>query len=81
MDKPTTSELPIKLRNAMEALVRAANAETGYVVIGAVFSTESIAILGNTKDDPAELLHFVAGIVESKTLNGLVVEQKVLPLN
>jgi hypothetical protein len=81
MDKPTTSELPIKLRNAMEALVRAANAETGYRVIGAVFSATSIAILGNTKDDPAELLHIVAGIVESKTLNGLVVEQKVLPLN
>ena len=49
--------------------------------IGAVFSATSIAILGNTKDDPAELLHIVAGIVESKTLNGLVVEQKVLPLN
>jgi len=49
--------------------------------IGAVFSATSIAILGNTKDDPAELLRAVAGIVESKTLNGLVVEQKVLPLN
>ena len=81
MDKPTSPEIPIKLSNAMDALIRAANAEDGYVVIGVVFSKASIAVLRNTRDDPARLLHLVADLVASKIQDGLVEDKKVLPLN
>jgi len=81
MDKPTPNEIPIKLSNAMDALIRAANAEDGYAVIGVVFSAHSIAVLRNTRDDPAQLLYSVADLVESKMREGRVVDKKVLPLN
>jgi len=76
-----TPELPIKVRNAMETLLRTAN-EENYILIGCLFHENgSIALLQNTKDDPAVLLHAVADMVEKKIEKGLITEDHVRPLN
>ena len=73
--------LPIKLRDCMESLLRAAN-EEGYVLIGSVFHENgSIALLTNAKDDPAGLLHAVGDMIGDKIQRGLIVNHNVLPLN
>lgn len=75
-------ELPVRLRDAMESIVRIANDEK-FVIIGLVLRHDppSMAIMRNTKDDPAELFHAAGSLVESKQQHNQIVECTILPLN
>ena len=75
-------ELPELLRDAMESIIRIANSEK-FVIIGIVLRHDppAVAIMRNTKDDPAELLHAAGNLVEGKMQAGQVVESILLPVN
>jgi hypothetical protein len=72
--------LPTKVRDAVETLIRAATDEK-YIIIGCLFKENSIALLRNTSDNPSELFRGVASLIDKKEEDGLIVEERITPVN
>lgn len=80
--KPTAPQLPETLQYAMETLIRLATAEK-YAIVGFMVRAEpaSMAVIRNTKDDPAQYFRLAADIIEERASKGAVADMPVFPLN
>jgi hypothetical protein len=81
-EKLVAPQLPERLRDAIESVVRIANAEK-FVIIGMVLRHDppAVAIMRNTTDDPAELFHAAGNIVSQKEEDGRIIEERILPVS
>ena len=75
-------ELPEKLSDAIEGLIRTATSEK-FAIIGLVFKADppSLTVIRNVSGDSAELFHMAGNLVQEKVEEGLIIEHTILPLN